>query len=190
MRTYYMFQAARSPDLHGFTYDPAGERLPAQYGPWTLVQEVGPDEEWTQDVSRAVVAAGILDDGYYLWGPVDQPGSSKPIVESDRVEGTAVFNRDNHQIGTIQRLLIEKVSGRVLYVDVAFGGFMGIGVHHLTIPWEMPTYDRELEGYHTDITEDQVRNAPAFYGEGQAWPGPEREEQLRNYWSSAAQRPG
>ena len=35
-----------------------------------------------------------------------------------------------------------------------------------------------------------VRNAPAFYGEGEAWPGPEREEQLRNYWSSAAQRPG
>ena len=33
------------------------------------------------------------------------------------------------------------------------------------------------------------RNAPAFYGEGEAWPGPEREEQLRNYWSSAAQRP-
>ena len=45
MRTYYVFQAARSPDLRGFTYDPAGERLPAQYGPWTLVQEVGPDEE-------------------------------------------------------------------------------------------------------------------------------------------------
>jgi hypothetical protein len=97
MRTYYVFRAATSPDLRAYTYDPAGERLPAQYGPWTLVQEVGPDEEWTQDVSRAVVAGGILDDGYYLWGPVDQPGSSKPIIESDRVEGTAVYNRDNHQ---------------------------------------------------------------------------------------------
>ena len=30
---------------------------------------------------------------------------------------------------------------------------MGLGVHHLTLPWEMLTYDRELEGYHTDITE-------------------------------------
>ena len=190
MRTYYVFRAATSPGLRAYTYDPAGERLPAQYGPWTLVQEVGPDKEWTQDVSRAVVAGGILDDGYYLWGPVGQPGSSKPIVESYRVEGTAVFNRDNHQIGTIQRLLIEKVSGRVLYVDVAFGGCLGLGVHHITIAWDVLAYDPELEGYHTDITEDQVRNAPAFYAEGQAWPGPEREEQLRNYWSSAAQRPG
>jgi len=187
MRTYYVFRAATSPDLRAYTYDPAGERLPAQYGPWTLVQEVGPDEEWTQDVSRAVVAGGILDDGYYLWGPVDQPGSSKPIVESDRVEGTAVYNRDNHQIGTIQRLLIEKVSGRALYVDVTFGGFLGLGVHHITLPWGMLTYDRELEGYHTDVTEEQVRNAPAFYAENQAWPDPEREQQLRNYWNNPAQ---
>jgi len=79
------------------------------------------------------------------------------------------------------------VSGRVLYVDVTFGGFMGLGVHHFTIPWEMLAYDPELEGYHTDITEEQVRKAPAFYGEGQAWPGPEREQQLKTYWSNAAQ---
>ena len=59
-------------------------------------------------MSRAVVAGGILDDGYYLWGPIDQLGSSKPIIESDRVEGTAVLNRDNHQIGTIQRLLMRR----------------------------------------------------------------------------------
>jgi len=103
MRTYYVFQASGSPDLRGYSYDPAGERLPRQYGPWSLIQQIGPDEEWTQDVSRAVVAGGILDNGFYLWGPVGQSGSSKPIIESDRVEGTAVYNRDNHQIGTIQR---------------------------------------------------------------------------------------
>ena len=51
--------------------------------------------------------------------------TGKPLIESDRVEGTAVFNRANHQIGTIQRLLIEKVSGRVRYVDVTFVGCMG-----------------------------------------------------------------
>ncbi|WP_336490975.1 PRC-barrel domain-containing protein [Methylobacterium nigriterrae] len=188
MRTYYVFHAASSPDLRGYTYDPTGGRLPAQHGPWTRILQIDPDEEWTQDVSRAVVAGGILESGYYLWGPVDQSSSLKPIIESDRVEGTAVYNRDNHQIGTIQRLLIEKVSGRVLYVDVTFGGFMGLGVHHLTIPWGMLTYDRELEGYHTDITESQVQGAPAFYSEDRVWPGPEREEQLSNYWNSVAQR--
>lgn len=67
---------------------------------------------------------------------------------------------------------------------------MGLGVHHLTIPWGILTYDKELEGYHTDITENQVEGAPAFYSEDRVWPGPEREEQLRKYWNSVAQRAG
>ena len=108
------------------------------------------------------MATGISENGYYLWGLINRPALSKPIIESDRVEGTAVFDREGHQIGTIQRLLIEKVSGRVLYVDVTFGGFLGIGVHHHTIPWEKLAYDGELEGHRTDITESQVRGAPTF----------------------------
>src|SRR5215210_3842880 len=184
MRTCYVFQATSSPNLLGFAYDPTGEMLPAGHGPWTLVQEVGPDEDWTLDISRAVVATGLSENGYYLWGPINRPALSKPIIESDRVEGTAVFDREGHQIGTIQRLLIEKVSGRVLYVDVTFGGFLGIGVHHHTIPWEKLAYDGELEGYRTDITESQVRGAPTFYGEDQVWPDRKREQEMRAYWDN------
>ena len=133
MRTYRLFQAVNSPDLRGFTDEPTDAKLPAELGPWTLVQEIGPDEEWTPAISRAVVATGIIENGFYLWGPVERPAVSHLIIESDRVEGTAVFDRNNDQIGTIKRLLIEKISGRVLYVDVTFGGFLGIGTHHHTI---------------------------------------------------------
>jgi hypothetical protein len=163
MRTYYVFQAETAPALSGFTDEPGGGSLPAEYGPWTLVRRISPDEEWTLGISRAVVATAILENGFYLWGPVDRPPASKPVIESDRVEGTAVFDREGNQIGTIKRLLIEKVSGRVLDVDVTFGGFLGIGVHHRTIPWEKLAYDRELGGYTTDITEEQVKGAPSFY---------------------------
>lgn len=182
MRTYYVFQSATAPNLRGFADEPRGEALPPENGPWTVVQEVGPDDEWTLDVSRAVVAAGILENGFYLWGPVSQPALAHPIIESDRVEGTAVFDQQGSQIGTIKRLLIEKVGGRVLYVDVTFGGFLGIGVHHHTVPWDKLSYDRELEGYRTDITEAQVRAAPAFYGDDQVWPDRQREREIRDYW--------
>ena len=90
MRTYYVFQAQNSPRLRGFTDTPAGEKLPADDGPWTLVREIAPDEEWDLDISRAVIAAGFIENGFYLHGPIDRPASSKPIIESDRVEGTAV----------------------------------------------------------------------------------------------------
>lgn len=175
MRTYYVFQAQNSPGLRGFTDTPEGEKLPAEDGPWTQVRRISPDQEWDLDISRAVVAAGILENGFYLHGPIHRPASSKSIIESDRVEGTAVLDSSGNQIGMIKRLLIEKVSGRVLYVDVTFGGFLGIGVHHLTIPWDKLSYDREYSGYRTDFTEEQLRGASSFIGDGEIWLDRERE---------------
>lgn len=189
MRTYCLFQAVNSPDLRGFTDEPAGASLPPDLGPWTLVQEIGPDEEWTPAISRAVVAAGILENGFYLWGPVEREAVSHLTIESDRVEGTAVFGRKNDQIGTIKRLLIEKVSGRVLYVDVTFGGFLGMGSHHVTIPWEKLAYDKELEGYRTDLTEAQVRAAAAFNGDEGVSPGRKRQQDMRDYWNDLPRGP-
>lgn len=182
MRTYYLFQAVNSPDLRGFAEEPTGAKLPPDLGPWTLIQQIRPNEEWTPTVSRAVVAAGIIENGFYLWGPAERP-EPHLIIESDRVEGTAVFDRKCDQIGTIKRLLIEKVSGRVFFVDVTFGGFLGIGSHHVTIPWEKLTYDKELGGYSTDITEAQVRGAASLYGDKGALPDQKRQQEMSDYWN-------
>jgi hypothetical protein len=189
MRTYYVFQSGKSPDLRGFADNASGGHLPPEYGPWALVQEITPDQGWSLGISRAVVAGAILENGFYLWGTHEQRPSPKPIIESDRVEGTAVYDREGGQIGTIKRLLIEKVSGKVLYVDVTFGGFLGIGVHHHTIPWEKLSYDRELGGYRTEITEEQVRRAPSFYGDDQVWPDTKAEQEIRRYWNDPPRIP-
>jgi hypothetical protein len=183
MRTYCLFQAVNSPDLRGFTEEPSGASLPPDLGPWTLVQEIRPNEEWTPTVSRAVVAAGLIENGFYLWGPAERPAASHLIIESDRVEGTAVFDRKYDQIGTIKRLLIEKVSGRVSFVDVTFGGFLGIGSHHVTIPWDKLAYDKELAGYCTDITETQVRAAAALYGNDGVSADQKRQQDMQDYWN-------
>ena len=181
MRTYYVFQAEDSPGLRGFTDTPEGEKLPAEDGPWTLIRQISPDEEWEVDISRAVVAAGITENGFFLHGPIDRPASSKPIIESDRVEGTAVLDPNGNQIGTIKRLLIEKISGKVLFVDVTFGGFLGIGAHHHTIPWEKLSYDRQYSAYRTDITKEQVQGAPVTYGDDEARRA-DREMVIHDYW--------
>ena len=180
MRTYYVFQSQTSPDLRGFTDNASGHTLPAEDGPWVLYNQIAPDARWDLGISRAVVAMAIKENGFYLWG--DRKTTPKAVVESDRVERTAVFDPQGDQIGTIKRLLIEKVSGRVLYVDVTFGGFLGIGVHHHTIPWEKLTYDRELSGYRTDITAEQVKGAPAFFGDDEIWHDRKREQQMTDYW--------
>ena len=75
MRTYYVFEAPSSPELRGFTDTPQGEKLPAEDGPWTLVRQIGPDEHWDLGISRAIVATGIIENGFYLYGPVNKPAS-------------------------------------------------------------------------------------------------------------------
>jgi hypothetical protein len=41
--------------------------------------------------------------------------TGKPLIESDRVEGTTVYDTAENNIGSIRRLMIEKISGRVCY---------------------------------------------------------------------------
>jgi sporulation protein YlmC with PRC-barrel domain len=89
-------------------------------------------------------------------------GPAHPLIESDRIEGTAVYDANGKQIGTVKRLVIEKVSGHVVHAVTAFGGFLGLGGETHTIPWEQLHYDAALHGYKTSITEDQLRNAPKF----------------------------
>jgi hypothetical protein len=187
--TYYVFHSATAPDLRGITGDPDGATLPPTDGSWTQERQIAPNEPWPLDVNEAVVEFGVLENGFYLSGPLPQHTSTKPVIESDRVEGTAVFDLQGHRIGTIKRLLIEKVSGRVTYVDVTFGGFLGLGVHHHTVPWEKLSYDIGLHGYRTDITEEQVRGAPAFYEEDQVWPDKKREQEMWDYWRDLPRGP-
>jgi hypothetical protein len=83
-----------------------------------------------------------------------------PLIESDRVEGTPVVNANGGQIGTIKRLMIEKVSGRIVYAIMSFGGFLGIGEHERVVPWGALHYSQRWQGYQLDRTADEIRSAP------------------------------
>ena len=98
----------------------------------------------------------------------DDTSSSRPFVESDRVEGAAVYGANDGYIGTIKRLIIEKVSGRTVYAVVGIGGFLGLGKHNVGLPLDQLTWDGErlvLSG----MTEEDLRNMPAYDEAGGAF---------------------
>jgi PRC-barrel domain len=104
--------------------------------------------------------------------------TGKPLIESDRVEGTTVYDPQGSNIGSIERLMIDKISGRVAYAVMTFGGFLGLGSEEYHIPWSKLTYDTGLGGYRTDITEMQLRGAP------RDWSDRNRERQLHDYYNA------
>ena len=111
--------------------------------------------------------------------------TGKPLIESDRVEGTNVYDPAGNKIGDIKRLMIEKVSGRISYAVMSFGGFLGMGKEEYTIPWNKLEYDTSLGGYRTDITEEQLKGAPTFYRDRDYdWSDRARERELHDYWDT------
>ena len=75
------------------------------------------------------------------------------VTGSDKVEGTSVYGADEAQIGSIERVMIDKRSGKVSYAVLSFGGFLGIGDDDYPLPGSSSKYDTGLGGYRTGIIE-------------------------------------
>jgi len=113
----------------------------------------------------------------------DQAKEPRPsaLVASDRVEGTAVYDADNHRIGRIERLMIDKTSGKVAYAVLTFGGFLGFGEDHYPLPWPALHYDTRLDGYKIDVSEQQLKQAPKF-GKNEYFDWSGRHEQVHKHY--------
>jgi hypothetical protein len=99
---------------------------------------------------------------------VTEPRETFNLIGSDKVEGTSVYGADDKKIGSIERVMIDKMSGKVSYAVLGFGGFLGIGNDHYPLPWQSLKYDTNLGGYRTGITERQLEGAPK-YADEMAW---------------------
>jgi len=84
------------------------------------------------------------------------------LIASDKVEGTAVYNRNGDRLGSVYNFMVNKRSGHVAYAVMSFGGFLGIGSSYHPLPWNELTYDTSLGGYVVNRTREQLEGAPAY----------------------------
>ncbi len=104
------------------------------------------------------------------------------LISSEDVEGTTVFDLAGNEIGEIDHLMIDKISGRVRYAVMSFGGFMGLGHSHYPLPWNSLTYDKEREGYAANVTEQQLKDAPEFSDD--SWTDRDWEKRVHEHYSA------
>jgi PRC-barrel domain len=84
------------------------------------------------------------------------------LIGSDKVQGTAVYSADQEKIGFVERVMIEKISGRVSYAVLSFGGFVGIGDDYYPLPWPSLKYNVDLGGYQTLVPIEKIKGAPKY----------------------------
>jgi hypothetical protein len=107
------------------------------------------------------------------------------LVASDRVEGTVVRRLSGERVGTIQRLMIDKVSGNVAYAVLRFGGFLGMGEKHLPIPWDRLKFDTTRQSYLVSLTDTELANAPSYASDADFdWGDRRSEVALHNYYGA------
>lgn len=90
------------------------------------------------------------------------PNTASSVISSDRVNGTNVYNPVGDKLGSIESLVIDKLSGQVRYAVMEFGGFLGIGTDRYPLPWDTLTYDPEREGYVVSLSKEQLEKAPRY----------------------------
>ncbi len=100
------------------------------------------------------------------------------LIGSDKVEGTKVYRSNGDHIGHIDRVMIDKASGKVAYAVLGFGGFLGFGEEHFPLPWSALKYNEELGGYEVNISDEKLRGAPK-YAEDDGWNWSDRDAARR-----------
>lgn len=94
--------------------------------------------------------------------PTVQSRETTSLIGSDKVEGTDVYGADQKKIGKLERVMIDKISGKVAYAVLSFGGFLGIGEDYYPVPWTTLKYDPNLGGYLVNLTRDKLDKAPKY----------------------------
>jgi hypothetical protein len=105
------------------------------------------------------------------------------LISSDKVEGTAVYNRQGEKLGSVYNFMVNKRSGQVAYAVMSFGGFLGMGTSYHPLPWKALTYDTSKGGYVVDLDQDKLRNAPSYTsGESANWSDPGYGRRIDDYY--------
>ena len=105
------------------------------------------------------------------------------LIASNKVEGTAVYNRQGERLGSVYNFMVDKRSGQVEYAVMSFGGFLGIGDSYHPLPWKTLTYDTSQGGYVVDLDKDRLQGAPSYSSsEAPDWSDPSYSRRIDDYY--------
>jgi hypothetical protein len=105
------------------------------------------------------------------------------LVASDRVERASVCGHDGSRLGLIERLMIDKESGKVAYAVVRCGEPFSGASRHCPLEWTALRYNPGFKAFEIDLTLDELRARAASEGETFDWGERSAEYRHPNYWA-------
>lgn len=90
------------------------------------------------------------------------PSGHTIAIKSSRVVGTNVYNTGGEKIGTIEDIVLDKLSPRIMFAVISFGGFLGIGEKYHAVPWALLDFEKNKGGYVVPLTREVLEKAPVY----------------------------
>lgn len=92
------------------------------------------------------------------------PGGKKyrRVLSASTLGGDRVVNSAGEDMGKIDEIMIDTVTGRVAYAVLSFGGFVGVGDKLFAIPWGRLSLDEDNKKFLLDVDKDTLKQAPGF----------------------------
>ena len=96
------------------------------------------------------------------------PGAHHRVLAGSMIKGLRVHNFAGEDLGKVDELACDLDTGRIAYVVVSLGGFLGIGDKLFAVPWELFTVRAGEPVLFVDIDKAMLTDAPGF--DRSKWP--------------------
>jgi sporulation protein YlmC with PRC-barrel domain len=88
--------------------------------------------------------------------------STQTVVKTENVIGRDVKNIANEDLGEITEVMLDKQTGRVAYVVLESGTFLGLGGKLFALPWNSIKYNPESNSFILNVDKEKLKKAPGF----------------------------
>jgi sporulation protein YlmC with PRC-barrel domain len=95
-------------------------------------------------------------------------GPGPDVMAASTLDGDKILSTDGEEVGKVKDIMLDVQAGRIAYVVMSSGGFLGIGDKLLAIPWNALTLDTTRKCFLVALSSERIKNAPGF--DKQHWP--------------------
>ncbi len=95
-------------------------------------------------------------------GAATADGPGPDVMASATLDGNKVLSTDGEEVGKVKDIMLDVRGGRIAYVVLSSGGFLGIGDRLFAIPWNVLTLDTDRECFVLNVSSQRIKDAPGF----------------------------
>lgn len=105
------------------------------------------------------------------------------FLTATSVIGDRIENPQGENLGTIKNIMLDIQYGKIEYVVMEFGGFLGLGEKLFAIPFGALKLNPQKQAFIVDWDKETLKSAPGF--DKHHWPHTNKHfDEINSYWGS------